>query len=124
MLRNHESRPSFPQTGRKLVLLAFIFGLCASATPFPTDDGTLPALTAIAGQGMMNDHAYQALEELSDQIGGRVTGSPQAQRAIEWGVEKMKAIGLEDVHVEKWQMAHGWKRISARRSCWPRFTAG
>jgi hypothetical protein len=62
---------------------------------------------------MMNDHAYQLLEELSDQIGGRVTGSPQAQQAIDWGVEKMKAMGLENVHVEKWQMSHGWKRISA-----------
>ncbi|HYX70297.1 MAG TPA: hypothetical protein VE825_14260, partial [Terriglobales bacterium] len=88
-------------------------GATAAAPPSPSDDGTLPALTAIAGQGMMNDHAYQALEELSDQIGGRVTGSPQAQQAIEWGVGKMRAMGLENVHVEKWQMSRGWRRISA-----------
>ena len=103
-------RSSFVTLGA--VVLA-VFCLGASAPPSPTDDGTLPALTAIAGQGMMNDHAYQALEELSDQIGGRVTGSPQAQQAIEWGVGKMKAMGLENVHVEKWQMSRGWKRVSA-----------
>src|SRR6185436_6521384 len=84
-----------------------------SAQPSPADDGTLPALSAVAGQGMMNDHAYRFLEELSDQVGGRVTGSSQAQLAIRWGVDTMKVIGLENVHVEKWQMPHGWRRISA-----------
>lgn len=77
------------------------------------DDGTLPALTAIAGQGAMNSHSYEFLEELSDDVGGRVTGSPQAAEAISWSVEKMKAIGLENVHTESWKMKHGWTRISA-----------
>jgi hypothetical protein len=62
----------------------------------------LPALTATVGQGMMNDHACRFLEESSDQIGGRVTGSPQARQGIEWGVEKMKAMGSENARVEKW----------------------
>ena len=79
----------------------------------PAADGTLPALTSIAGNGMMNTHPFDYLEELSDQIGGRVTGSPEARRAIDWGVAKMKAIGLENVHTEKWQLSRGWKRISA-----------
>ena len=56
---------------------------------------------------------YQYLEELSDDIGGRVTGSPQAAQAIAWGIEKMKAIGLENVHTEPFQMSRGWTRISA-----------
>jgi len=88
--------------------------LCAGAPQSVADDETVPALAAVAGQGMMNDHAYHFLEELSDQIGGRVTGSSEAQQAIDWGVAKMKAIGLEDVHVEKWWMSRGWKRISAQ----------
>lgn len=79
----------------------------------PAADGTLPALTSIAGNGMMNTHPFDYLEELSDQIGGRVTGSPEARKAIEWGVAKMKAIGLENVHTETWQLSRGWKRISA-----------
>jgi carboxypeptidase Q len=74
---------------------------------------SLPALTAIAGSGMMNNHAYEYLEELSDNIGGRVTGTAQAQQAISWGVEQMKTIGLENVHIEKWQLFRGWKRVSA-----------
>src|SRR5215472_5640708 len=76
----------------------------------PATDGTMPALTAIAGQGMMNNEAYNDLEELSDYIGGRVTGSPQAGQAIQWGLAKMRAMGLENVHAEKWQISRGWTR--------------
>lgn len=85
----------------------------AGEPPSPADDGTLPGLTAIAGRGMMDSHAEDYLEELSDNIGGRVTGSLQAAEAIEWGVAKMKAIGLSNVHTEKWQMSHGWTRGGA-----------
>ncbi|HXW57691.1 MAG TPA: M20/M25/M40 family metallo-hydrolase [Candidatus Cybelea sp.] len=77
------------------------------------DDGTLRALAAVAGAGTMENDAYEYLEELSDDIGARVTGSPEAGRAIAWGVEKMKAIGLEDVHTESWQLFRGWTRVSA-----------
>src|SRR6266849_2117280 len=44
----------------------------------PDEDGTKPALTRIAGEGMMNSHAFQYLTELSDDIGSRVTGSTLA----------------------------------------------
>ena len=79
----------------------------------PEADGTLPSLQAIAGQGMMGSHAYSYLEELSDDIGGRVTGTPAGARAIEWGVAKMKAIGLKNVHTEKFELKTGWSRVSA-----------
>jgi carboxypeptidase Q len=79
----------------------------------PDEDGTKPALTKIAGEGMMNSHAFQYLTELSDNVGARVTGTPEAQKAIDWGIAKMHAIGLENVHAEKWQLWRGWKRDSA-----------
>src|ERR1051325_1991333 len=76
----------------------------------PAQDGTMPALTAIAGQGMMSNQAFDDLEELSDYIGGRVTGSPEAGQAIEWGMQKMRAMGLENVRAEKWKISRGWTR--------------
>ena len=47
----------------------------------PDEDGTKPALTRIAGEGLMNSHAYEYLTELSDDIGSRVTGSPADHKA-------------------------------------------
>ncbi|HXN52467.1 MAG TPA: M28 family peptidase [Candidatus Acidoferrum sp.] len=79
----------------------------------PDEDGTKPALTKIAGEGMMNSHAFQYLTELSDNVGARVTGTPEAQKAIDWGIAKMRTIGLENVHAEKWQLWRGWKRGNA-----------
>ncbi|HEV2299890.1 MAG TPA: M20/M25/M40 family metallo-hydrolase [Candidatus Acidoferrales bacterium] len=97
-----------------VIVATFAIRLAAqSAAPSPAQDGTLPALAAIAGQGMMNIHAYQELGQLSDDIGWRVTGSPQCNAAIQWGVETMKKIGLQNVRAEHWQIFRGWTRVSA-----------
>jgi carboxypeptidase Q len=79
----------------------------------PDEDGTKPALVKIAGEGMLDSHAFQYLTELSDDVGARVTGSPAERKAEEWGVAKMKAMGLENVHTEKYQIWRGWTRGTA-----------
>jgi carboxypeptidase Q len=84
-----------------------------AAAKGPDEDGTKPALVKIAGEGMMDSHAFQYLTELSDDIGARVTGSPAERKAEEWGMAKMKTIGLENVHTEKYQLWRGWTRGTA-----------
>src|SRR2546427_726484 len=80
----------------------------------PDEDGTKPALVKIAGEGLMDSHAFQYLTELSDDIGARVTGTPSERKAEDWGAGKMKAIGLENVHREKYQLWRGWTRGTAQ----------
>lgn len=80
----------------------------------PEADGTKPALTRIAGEGMMDSHTFMYLTELSDDVGARVTGSPACQKAIDWGVAKMKSVGLENVHTEKFSVWKGWTRGTAQ----------
>jgi 6-phosphogluconolactonase len=53
------------------------------------------------------------LTYLSDVIGARLTGSPNAKRANEWTAEKMKSYGLENVHLEPWTIPVGWERGTA-----------
>ncbi len=79
----------------------------------PDEDGTKPALTSIAGEGFYNSRAFTYLTELSDDVGGRVTGTPAGQKAIDWSVAKMKTIGLANVRAEKWSMWKGWTRGSS-----------
>src|SRR5580693_7016899 len=103
--------------GLALIALAAALGVSAQnkfAAKGPNEDGTKPALVKIAGEGLLDSHAFQYLTELSDDIGPRVSGSPQAQKAVEWGIAKMKAMGLENVHAEKWQLWRGWTRGSAQ----------
>ncbi len=102
---------------------AFLFALVRPAASAPgrsdtdapptLDPATLKSLGAVAGAGMMETNTYENLRELSDDIGARVTGSPEAAKAIAWGIQKMKSAGLENVHAETWQLSHGWTRISA-----------
>ena len=56
----------------------------ATGEPGPDQDGTLAALTRIAGEGMMSSRAFEYLTEMSDDIGARVTGSPAMWKAVEW----------------------------------------
>jgi len=88
-------------------------GQSATGSSTQIDDGTLKSLADVAGAGMMETDTYENLRELSDDIGARVTGSPEAAKAIAWAIEKMKSIGLENVHAESWQLSRGWTRISA-----------
>src|SRR5437879_13747195 len=107
----------------RVAVAAVGFSLCGAwiaradnlpAPKGPEEDGTKPALVKIAGEGMMDSHAFQYLTELSDDIGARVTGTPSERKAEEWGAAKMKAIGLENVHREKYQLWRGWTRGTAQ----------
>ena len=84
--------------------------LFAQQSPPP---GDAPALAAVAGEAMLRSQVNPTLEQLADDIGGRVTGSPQCNAAIQWAVARMKAIGLTNVHAEPWMLDHGWRRVSA-----------
>ena len=50
---------------------------------------------------------------LSDIIGPRLTGSASLKRANDWTAERMKAYGLENVHLEAWEIPVGWERGTA-----------
>ena len=52
------------------------------------------------------------LETLTDQIGGRATGSPANLRAVEWALGRFKAAGV-DVRKEAFQMPALWLERSA-----------
>ena len=48
------------------------------------------------------------LRYLTDAIGGRVTGTPAADRAVGWGVEAFRNAGVDEVHAEKFTIPFGW----------------
>jgi carboxypeptidase Q len=54
------------------------------------------------------------LRYLTDSIGGRVTGSPAANRAVGWGVEAFRRAGVDEVHTEKFSIPAGWSEGHTR----------
>jgi hypothetical protein len=53
------------------------------------------------------------LRKLTDEIGGRVTGTPQMAEAVQWGISGFRAAGV-DVHTEKYKLPVAWKEVSTR----------
>ena len=53
------------------------------------------------------------LRELCDGIGGRPTGSPACDRAVEWAAKKFRDIGIQNVTVEPFTTENLWLPISA-----------
>jgi carboxypeptidase Q len=47
------------------------------------------------------------LRRLTDEIGGRVSGTPEAARAVAWGVSAFRQAGV-DVHTEKYTIPATW----------------
>ena len=72
------------------------------------------SLAKIAGPAMAASHAYRYVEELSDNIGARLTGSPQDAAAERWALARMQAIGLNNAHLERWPLEQGWERGTAQ----------
>ena len=53
------------------------------------------------------------LRRLTDEIGGRVTGSPEMAKAAQWGIAGFRAAGV-DVHTERYTMPVSWKEGATR----------
>jgi hypothetical protein len=53
------------------------------------------------------------LRRLTDEIGGRVTGTPEMTKAVQWGVAGFRAAGV-DVHTEKYTLPVTWKEAATR----------
>jgi carboxypeptidase Q len=54
------------------------------------------------------------LQQLTDQIGGRVPGTPAMQKAVEWGVAAFKAAGADSVHTEDFSIQASWAEGATR----------
>jgi Zn-dependent M28 family amino/carboxypeptidase len=65
-------------------------------------------LTAIKSAALSDDYAYRQLAHLTENIGPRQTGSPQAKAAVDYVAAQLRELGL-DVHLEEVKVAH-WVR--------------
>ncbi|MGB9233421.1 MAG: M20/M25/M40 family metallo-hydrolase [Terriglobales bacterium] len=48
------------------------------------------------------------LRRLTDEVGGRVPGTPAFQRAVDWGVAAFKEAGADSVHTEEFTIQKSW----------------
>lgn len=94
------------------IMAAPLFAQTPPASPTPTPlvftPETLVVLPQLRDAALASDYAYRQTEYLCNNIGPRLSGSPQAQRAVEYVAAELRKLGLE-VKLEKVLVPH-WVR--------------
>ena len=63
----------------------------------------------IFDEALLRGQCYENLRYLTGTIGGRLSGSPQAQLAVEWGQRTMEKAGFDKVYLQEVMVPH-WVR--------------
>jgi carboxypeptidase Q len=66
-------------------------------------------LQRMMATGLESGKAYEMLHELCTTIGPRLSGSPNADKAVQWAKEKMETLGFDRVWLEPVMVPH-WVR--------------
>jgi carboxypeptidase Q len=82
---------------------------CTTDTSSSCAEVASKILSLILGPSPMQEN----LRHLTDEIGGRVTGSPAMDRAVQWSTSAFRAAGV-DVHKEKYQLPLTWSEGDTR----------
>jgi hypothetical protein len=80
-----------------------------SATEASCAEAAAKILPQVMGPSPMEEN----LRRLTDEIGGRVTGSPEMAKAVDWALAAFRAAGIE-VHTEKYKLATTWSEGDTR----------
>lgn len=71
------------------------------------DDRTM--IREIFYHALTNSYCYDNLSDLCFGIGHRLSGSPEAARAVQWGKEVLQSMPLDTVYLQKTKVPH-WQR--------------
>jgi hypothetical protein len=63
----------------------------------------------IFNEALMEGKAYEDLKSLCKDIGPRLSGSAEAQMAVEWSIQKMKSYGFDSAYLQEIKVPH-WER--------------
>ena len=82
--------------------------LCAAFAQAPAD--------RVVEEALKPSPIQTNLERLTDQIGGRVPGTPAMQKAVQWGMAAFKAAGADSVHTEAFKIPASWAEGATQMS--------
>jgi len=96
-----------------LLLVSLLLSSVIARKPAVTDP-IEQASGRLAASILVNGRSMDYLKGLTEQFGGRLTGTTAYVRSAEWAAEQFRAAGIKNVKLEPWTMPNGWDRGSAR----------
>ena len=92
---------------KTLLLSLSLLTLTLTAQQTATEDSIM--IKKFYNTSLLNGKSYAWLDHLSNQIGARLSGSLNAEKAVEWGAEELKTLGLDNVWLQS-VMVPKWTR--------------
>jgi hypothetical protein len=65
-------------------------------------------IAKIKDEATKRSQVEETFTHFTEDIGPRLTGTPAQKQAAEYAVEKLKAWGLANVHLDTWKFGRGW----------------
>jgi len=94
-----------------IILIALSFKLSAQ-----TNDSIF--IRSIYNEALSNGQSYEDLRHLCKDVGARLSGSAEAQMAVEWSERTMQKYGIDKVYLQEIKVPH-WER-GTKESGWIR----
>jgi hypothetical protein len=86
-----------------LIILSLTFQMNGQSTSHEEQ------IKTIYNKALTEGKAYSWLDHLSNKIGGRLSGSLNAERAVKWGKDELESLGLDRVYLQE-VMVPKWVR--------------
>jgi Zn-dependent M28 family amino/carboxypeptidase len=93
------------KNSQKLVVYAHV---CFLAVPFISLAQSESDADRLIEEALKPSPIEQNLRHLTDEIGGRVPGTPALDRAVAWSVAAFEAAGADKVHTEEFTLPGSW----------------
>jgi carboxypeptidase Q len=105
-----------------LLLFSLSQGAFAADKPKPAPSAPQPqpaaetldleTIARIRDEGFNHSHIMEYASGLFDDIGPRLTGSPDFKRAEDWSINQLRHMGASNTHSESWgEFGMGWRQI-------------
>ncbi len=94
---------------KKLGFLMLILGVVSQMTAQKVNEADSIMLRNIYDMALLNGKSYEWLDYLSNEIGGRLSGSVEAERAVRYTEAELKELGLDKVWLQP-VMVPKWTR--------------
>jgi hypothetical protein len=96
-------------TAKRLISCFAVLSLAAGLHCSAQEKVDLETISKIRYEGFHNSKIMEIASGLMDQIGPRLTGSPNVKKANEWTRDRLKDFGLVNSHLEPWEpFGRGW----------------
>jgi carboxypeptidase Q len=103
--------------GFTLLFLSSFISMAAVFVAFAADSQHQAADQLIA-EALTPSPLVTNLRRLTDDIGGRVPGTPAFQKAVDWAVAAFKDASADSVHTEEFSIQHSWGEGATTMTAW------